>query len=136
MSDLKKMQSPADLAAETELKAQHILDELAALQRKQALLHAQYSTIQELDPKSVQLDPLSRALDETSRTIGALARQRTDLLDGMPIIVDAQGRLCVVADRLANDAKLVERVKGRLQAATAAIASAEKVLTTVAALVA
>ena len=137
MSNVDQVQSPAGLAADAELRAKEILDNMGELQRKQAELHAQYSTIQELDPKSTtQLEALSRMIDETGRVVGSLARQRTELLDGMPIIVDAQGRVCVVAAELAKDANLVERVKGRLQSATKAIATAEKLLVTVTALLA
>src|SRR5258706_14045746 len=118
MSNVDVVQSPAGLAADAELRAKEILDKMGELQRKQAELHAQYSTIQELDPKPAQLDALSRMIDETGRVVGSLARQRTELLDGMPIIVDAQGRVCVVAAELAKDGNLVERVKVRLQNAT------------------
>jgi hypothetical protein len=136
MSNVDEVQSPAGLAADAELRAKEILDKMGALQRKQAELHAQYSTIQELDPKSAQLDALSRVIDETGRVVGSLARQRTELLDGLPIITDAQGHVCVAAAELAKDANLVERVKGRLQNATKAIATAEKLLVTVSALLA
>ena len=136
MSDVDAVQSPADLAAESEQKARRILDDIGGLQRKQAELHAQYSTIQELDPRSPQLEGLSRVMDETARVVGALARQRTELLDGLPTIVDAQGRLCVIAEQLAKDAKLVERVKERLQKVTKTIATAEQLLVKVASLLA
>jgi len=137
MSDIDDVQSPAaGFAADAELRAREILDKMGELQRRQAELHAQYSTIQELDPKSAQLDALSRLIDESGRVVGALARQRTELLDGMPIIVDARGRMCVVAEKLAKDANLVERVKGRLQKAAKAIATAEQLLVRVTALLA
>jgi hypothetical protein len=136
MSDVEAVQSPADLAAEAEEKARRILDDIGGLQRKQAELHAQYSTIQELDPRSPQLEAISRVMDETARVVGALARQRTELLDGLPTIIDAQGRLCVVSEQLAKDARLVERVKERLQTVTKTIATAEQLLLKVAALVA
>ncbi len=136
MSNVDEVRSPAGLAADAEQRAKDILDKMGALQRKQAELHALYSTIQELDPKSAQLDALSRMIDETGRVVGSLARQRTELLDGMPIITDAQGRVCIAAAELAKDANLVERVKGRLQNATKAIATAEKLLVTVTALLA
>ena len=136
MSNIDELQSPADLAAQTELRAKAILEKIGELQHKQAELHAQYSTIQELDPKSPHLDAMSRLIDETGRIVGALARQRTELFDGMPIIVDTQGRIGIVAETLAKDAKLVERVKDRLQKATKAIATAEKLLVRVMALLA
>lgn len=136
MSNIDDVQPPAELAGEAELRAKAILEKIGELQRKQAELHAQYSTIQELDPKSPQLEALSRLMDETGRIVGALARQRTELLDGMPIIVDAQGRICIVAETLAKDAKLVDRVKERLQKVAKSIATAEKLLMRVTALLA
>ncbi|MBI1209899.1 MAG: hypothetical protein GC190_00410 [Alphaproteobacteria bacterium] len=130
------VQSSAEVAANAEQAARRILDDIGGLQRKQAELHSQYSAIQELDPRSPQLDGISRVMDETSRVVGALARQRTELLDGLPTITDAQGRLCVVADQLVKDSRLVERVKERLQSVTKTIATAEQLLIKVAALVA
>ena len=136
MTDIVTALSPAEVAATAEDAARRILDDIGGLQRKQAELHAQYSTIQELDPRSPQLDGISRVMDETARVVGALARQRTELLDGLPTITDAQGRLCVVADQLVKDSRLVERVKDRLLKVTKTIATAEQLLTRVAALVA
>jgi len=136
MTDTVTALSPAEVAATAEDAARRILDDIGGLQRKQAELHAQYSTIQELDPRSPQLDGISRVMDETARVVGALARQRTELLDGLPTITDAQGRLCVVADQLVKDSRLVERVKDRLLKVTKTIATAEQLLTRVAALVA
>jgi hypothetical protein len=134
MSDVETVKSPAELATETEVKARRMLDDIGGLQRKQAELHSHYSTIQELDPKSPQLEAISRVMDETARFVGALARQRTELLDGVPTITDAQGRLKVIAEQLAKDAKLVDRVKERLQRVTKTIATAEQLLGKVAAL--
>jgi hypothetical protein len=134
MSDVETVKSPAELAAEMEVKARRMLDDIGGLQRKQAELHSHYSTIQELDPKSPQLEAISRVMDETARFVGALARQRTELLDGVPTITDAQGRLKVITEQLAKDAKLVDRVKERLQRVTKTIATAEQLLGKVAAL--
>jgi hypothetical protein len=134
MSDVETVKSPAELAAEMEVKARRMLDDIGGLQRKQAELHSHYSTIQELDPKSPQLEAISRVMDETARFVGALARQRTELLDGVPTITDAQGRLKVITEQLAKDAKLVDRVKERLQKVTKTIATAEQLLGKVAAL--
>jgi hypothetical protein len=126
----------AELAANTEQAARRILDDIGGLQRKQAELHAQYSQIQELEPHAPQLEALSRMMDETMRLVGALARQRTELLDGLPTITDAQGRLCVVSEKLVQDARLVERVKERLQRVTKTIATAEQLLIKIAAIAA
>jgi hypothetical protein len=136
MTNMVTAPSPAEIAANAEDSARRILDDIGGLQRKQAELHAQYSAIQELDPRSPQLEALSRLIEETARIVGALARQRTELLDGLPAITDAQGRLCIVADRLAQDSRLVERVKARLETVTKTIATAEQLLVRVAALVA
>ena len=130
------MPTPAELAANTEQAARRILDDIGGLQRKQAELHAQYSQIQELEPHAPQLEALTRMMDETMRLVGALARQRTELLDGLPTITDAQGRLCVVSEKLVQDAHLVERVKERLQRVTKTIATAEQLLIKIAALAA
>jgi hypothetical protein len=136
MTDSATAQSPAEIATTCEDTARRILDDIGNLQRKQAALHAQYSAIQEIEPHSPQLGGISRVIDETARVVGALARQRTELLDGLPIIVDAQGRLCVIAEQLVKDSRLVERVKERLQSVTRTIATAEQLLVRVAALVA
>ena len=136
MTDVVTAQSPADLAVSTEQAARRILDDIGGLQRKQAALHAQYSQIQELDSHSPQLEGISRLMDETMRLVGALARQRTELLDGLPTITDAQGRLCVLSEKLVQDARLVERVKERLQRVTKTIATAEQLLIKIAALAA
>jgi hypothetical protein len=136
MSGALTMPTPAEVAANAELMARRILDDIGGLQRKQAELHAHYSQVQELDPRSPQLEGISRVMDETMRVVGALARQRTELLDGLPIITDAQGRLRVVADQLAKDTKLVDRVKERLQKVTKTIATAEQLLVKVAGLIA
>lgn len=130
------MPTAAEVAASAEQTAGRILDDIGNLQRKQAELHAHYSQIQELEPHSPQLEGISRLMDETMRLVGALARQRTELLDGLPIIIDAQGRLRVVTDQLGKDARLVDRVKERLQKVTKTIATAEQLLVRVAALVA
>src|SRR5690242_8472990 len=136
MADTDTVQSSSEVAASCEDTARRILDDIGNLQRKQAALHSQFSAIQELDPHSPQLDGISRVIDETARVVGALARERTELLDGLPVIVDAQGRLCVVAEQLVKDSRLVERVKERLQSVTRTIATAEQLLVRVAALVA
>ena len=136
MSGALKLPTTADLATETELTARRILDDIGGLQRKQAELHAHYSQVQELDPRSPQLESISRLMDETMRLVGSLARQRTELLDGLPIIFDAQGKLCIVADQLAKDARLVDRVKERVQKVTKTLATVEQLLIKVAALVA
>lgn len=136
MTDVTTGQASTDVAAACEDTARRILDDIGGLQRKQAELHAQFSTIQELDPHSPQLDGISRVIDETARIVGALARQRTELLDGLPVITDAQGRLCVVADQLVKDSRLVERTKERLVKVTQTIRTAEQLLVKVAALVA
>ena len=135
MSDVTTL-SPTEVAANTEVAARRILDDIGGLQRKQAELHAHFSQIQELDPRSPQLEAISRVMDETMRLVGALARQRTELLDGLPTITDAQGRLCVVSERLVQDARLVERVKERLQRVTKTIATAEQLIIKIAALAA
>jgi len=135
MSDSTTL-STAEIAVNTEIAARRILDDIGGLQRKQAELHAQFSQIQEIDPHAPQLEPLSRMMDETMRLVGALARQRTELLDGLPTITDAQGRLCVLSEKLVQDARLVERVKERLQRVTKTIATAEQLLVKIAALAA
>jgi hypothetical protein len=136
MSGALTMPTPAEVAASAEETARRILDDIGGLQRKQAELHAHYSTVQELDPRSPQLEAVSRVMDETARMVGALARQRTELLDGLPVIVDAQGRLRVVTEQLSKDARLVDRVKERLQKITKTLVTAEQLLVRVAALVA
>ena len=136
MSYVDTEQSPGELAADAERKATDILYKVGELLRRQADLHGRFSKLQQIDPKSGDLATLSDAMDECVRVIGALGRQRTELLDGMPIIADAKGQIDALTERLANDAKLIDRVKERLRKVTAAIATADKLLGRVATLLA
>ena len=136
MSYVESESSPADLAAEAEQRAKDILYKVGELLRRQAEVHARFSKSQQQDPRSPDLAPLSDIIEEINRIVGALGRQRTELLDGLPIILDARGQLDIVAEQLARDAKLVERVKDRLRRVTLTIATAERVLTRVATLLA
>ena len=136
MSYVETETSPADLAAEAEQRAKDILYKVGELLRRQAELHGRFSQRQQEDPRAPELASMTETLEEMNRVVGALGRQRTELLDGLPIIMDARGQLDIVAEKLARDAKLVERVKDRLRRVTLTIASAERVLTRVASLLA
>ena len=136
MSYVETETSPADLAAEAEQRAKDILYKVGELLRRQAELHGRFSHRQQEDPRAPELASMTETLEEMNRVVGALGRQRTELLDGLPIIMDARGQLDIVAEKLARDAKLVERVKDRLRRVTLTIASAERVLTRVASLLA
>ena len=136
MSYVEAEASPADLAAEAEQRAKDILYKVGELLRRQSELHGRFSRRQQEDPRAPELAQMTEALEEMNRVVGALGRQRTELLDGLPIIMDARGQLDIVAEKLARDAKLVERVKDRLRRVTLTIASAERVLTRVAGLLA
>src|SRR5262249_10437326 len=110
MSYVEAEATPADIAMETEHRAKDILFKVGELLRRGAELHARYSSIQAQDVRSPDLPPLQTAMDDTNRLVGALGRLRTELLDGLPIILDARGQIDVVAEKLAKDASLVERV--------------------------
>jgi hypothetical protein len=136
MSYVESQSTPIDLAADVEQRAKDILYKVGELWRRQAELHGRFSRRQAQDPRSPELAPMSETIEEMNRIVGALGRQRTELLDGLPIIFDARGQIDVIAEKLARDAKLVERVKDRLRRVASSIATAERVLTRVASLLA
>jgi uncharacterized phage infection (PIP) family protein YhgE len=77
---------------------------------------------------------LRDARREAGEMIGLLATERTDLLDDLPVIVDAAGELDVQAKKLAKDAVLIEEVTERVLRAAKKIAQAEKLLVKIASL--
>lgn len=134
MSTIETDAAPAEIAEETEQRAKDILYKVGELLRRQAELHGRFSRLQAQDPRSPELASITETIEEMNRIVGALGRQRTELLDGLPIIFDARGQIDVIAEKLAKDAKMVERVKERLRRVTTTIATAERVLSRVATL--
>ncbi len=74
------------------------------------------------------LKRLVEARKAAATEIGVLAMERTELLDDVPIIRLATGRIKVVTEKLDKDAELIKRTEEKLKRVTKAIENAEKVL--------
>ena len=74
------------------------------------------------------LDSLKDARREADDMIGVLAMERTELLDDLPVIRTATGRLKVIAAELEQDDALIERATERLEKVTKTLQTAEKVI--------
>lgn len=83
-----------------------------------------------------RLEELKKARREAGRMAGLLAAERTELLDDLPVIRTATGKLQVAAAELAESAELLERATARVKEATKSIQKAEKFLVKIVSLLA
>lgn len=123
-------QNAAELAAEVERRNKELTSQIDELLEKQIRLQAEISKLQrERDPaNATRLEELKSTRKDTGTMIGVLATNRTELLDGLPVITDAAGELDVIAEDLAKDAALIEDVAKRIKKVTKAIGRAEKLI--------
>lgn len=128
--------TPEEIATDIERRNKEITVKINELMGQQEKVQARLSALQ-ARRNSADRDKISElkaARTEASQTIGILARSRTELLDGLPIIATAAGELEVVAEELGKSARLIERSVERLKKVTSAIQSAEKTIVRIASL--
>lgn len=128
--------TPEEVATDIERRNKEITIKINELMGQQEKVQAQLSALQAKrdTANKEKISELKTARKEASETIGVLARSRTELLDGLPIIATAAGELDVVAEELGRSAQLIERSIARLKKVTSAIESAETTIVRIAAL--
>jgi seryl-tRNA synthetase len=121
----------ASLAAEIERRNKQLTDEIGELLHSQSKIQQRISELlakKAATTRKAEIRELRGVRDEANKTIGILAAERTDLLDGLPVVLDAAGVLDVQAKRLAKDAALIERAAAKVKRATEKIAKAERLI--------
>lgn len=124
----------AELAAAIERRSAEAGAKIGELLNKQTDAQTRITELQRelrdhADPaKQTRLAELKEERDRAGRQIGLLARHRVELLDDLPIIVDAAGRLDVVAEQLSEDAAEIDRIASRLKKLTSTIKKAENTI--------
>lgn len=128
--------SPEEIAAEIERRNKELTVKINELIGQQEKVQAKLSALQARrnSADKDKITELKTARKEASQTIGILARSRTELLDGLPIIATAAGELDVVAEELGKNARLIDRAVERLRKVTSTIQSAEKTIVKIASL--
>lgn len=122
-----------DLAAEIAFQSDELKDKIDKLIDRQEDLQDDILTLQmrKRDGEEIeqeQLDDLKKTQSEAARMVGTLAIQRTELLDELPIIRTATGKIKVVAGQLAEDANLIEEARERVEKVTKLLKKAEKLI--------
>jgi len=122
-----------DLAAKIAFQSEEIKGNIDKLIDRQEDLQDDILTLQRrkrdgeaIDEK--QLDEFKKLQKQASRMVGTLAIRRTELLDDLPIIRTATGKLKVVTAQLENDANLIEDAKARVEKVTKSLKKAEKLI--------
>jgi conjugal transfer/entry exclusion protein len=130
-----------DLAAKIAFQSEEIKNNIDKLIDRQEDLQDDILTLQRrkrdgeaIDEK--QLDEFKKIQKEASRMVGTLAIRRTELLDDLPVIRTATGKLKVVTAQLENDANLIEDAKARVEKVTKSLKKAEKLIVKIIGLIA
>jgi chromosome segregation ATPase len=123
-------QTPEELCAEIERHNKDLTAKIDDLLTQQMKLQSEIGRLQRKKDSAdkPRIEKLKKAREEATTMIGVLAKARTDLLDGLPIITDAAGELDVIAADLAADAKLIERAQKRIEKVTKTIQKGEKLI--------
>jgi hypothetical protein len=119
------------IAAEVALRNDEIREKISQLMDNQDRLQDDILELQRRKRNGEDIDEdrlreLKEARKETGRMAGILASERTELLDDLPVIRTATGKLEVVAAELAEDATLLDRATARLKQVTKTLQTVEK----------
>lgn len=133
-------ENATELSAAISLRSEELKEEIKKLMDRQEdvqedILELQRRKRSGQDIDETRLTQLKEVRKEASQMIGLLALERTELLDDLPVIRLATGKLKVVASELEEDAALIDQAAEKLKRATEALERAEKVLVKVISLV-